>query len=67
MYLEEAHGLDKIKVMTAQGPQSNFEIGGGERGTRHLFLLTLLSSKNIAPPPPPAPCSAVPAAVIRER
>ena len=41
MYLEEAHGLDKIKVMTAQGPQSNFEIGGGERDTRHLFLLTL--------------------------
>ena len=54
-----------------QGPQSNFEIGGGGGaplvtrywgGTRHFFLLTLYNFKNIGGhvPPGPTPRSAVP-------
>ena len=53
--------------MFAQGPRSNFEIGGGGGtisgsilggGTKHIFLLILYNFKNIgAPllPPPPFP------------
>ena len=57
-----------------QGPQSNFEIGGGggevgtvcdsilgRRGTKHFLVLTLYNFKNIGGHVPPGPpYSAVP-------
>ena len=59
-----------LQYAVEQGPRSNCEIGGRgggggtvsdsiwwAGGTRHLFLLILCNSKNIAPPRPPAPRS----------
>ena len=61
-------------LVLAQGPWSNFEIGGallvpqywgGRRGTRHFFLLTLYNFKNIGGHVPPLlPYSAVPVAFV---